>query len=190
MRKCLAAVSLLVVSWMTPLPARACSCLEQPFEMAHAGAAAIFEGRVASVTTQEDGRLLVAFDVVQTWREAGHEHVEVVTASNEVACGYPFEIGTSYLVYAGQTEGERYVVSLCSRTRRMADADDDRALLGSGVVPVDIVDDPESDEPTPRTPPTHAGCASCSVARTGGEGHAALGLAMLAIAYLTRRFRS
>jgi MYXO-CTERM domain-containing protein len=191
MRKFLAVLVLSApVWWLTPLPARACSCLEQPFETARAGAAAIFEGRAASVTPGEDGRLVVTFDVVQTWRAAGHEHVEVVTAGNSAACGYPFEIGTSYLVYASEAEGDRYVVSLCSRTAPMAASDGDRALLGSGVVPVDIVDDPEADEPTQRPPPTRAGCASCSVGRRGREGVGAVALVGLAIALFKRRSRS
>jgi MYXO-CTERM domain-containing protein len=185
--------SLLVLTalpWLTPTTARACSCLEQPFETAHESAVAIFEGRAASIAPADDGRLLVTFDVVQTWRAANHEHVEVLTASNGAACGYTFEVGTSYLVYAASAEGERYVVSLCSRTARMADADGDRALLGSGVVPVDIVDDPESESPAPRPPPTRAGCASCSVGARGSSGPTALALIGLAIAVLARRSRS
>ncbi len=180
----------LFASWTSPAIAEACSCLEQPFETAHEGATAIFEGRAASITETEDGRVIVTFDVVQTWREAGHEHVEVITANDEAACGYPFAVGTSYLVYASGTEGERYLVSLCSRTARMADADGDRALLGSGVVPVDVVDDPEAADPVRRPPPTRAGCASCGVLRTGHEAGALVAWIALAIALFARRSRS
>ena len=178
------------LAWLAPVPAQACSCMEQPFDDARAGAAAIFEGRAASVTTAADGRLVVTFDVVQTWRAAEHEHVEVVTAPDSAMCGYSFVVGTSYLVYASEIEGERYVVSLCSRTAPMADADGDRALLGSGVGPVDVVDDPEADPPTSRPPPTRAGCASCSALRHGGEASGALAMLALAIALISRRSRS
>ncbi len=190
MRKFLGLVLLSsAVSWTAPLGASACSCAEQPFETAHAGAAAIFEGRAASIAPQEDGRLLVTFDVVQTWRAAGHEHVEVLTQALEATCGYPFEIGTSYLVYAAEAEGDRYLVSLCSRTAPMAAADSDRVLLGSGVVPVDVVDSPESDRAPVSHPPTHAGCASCSA----GGGRSPLGtlaFGLLAIGLFLRRSRS
>ena len=165
--------------------AAACSCAEQPFEMAHASAAAIFEGRVTSIETV-DGTSRVRLDVVQTWRAAEHEHVEVVTAPNEAACGYTFEIGRSYLVYASSAEGDAYRVSLCSRTRRMEDADDDRSLLGSGVVPVDIVDGAETEAATVRTPPTRAGCASCAVGRASSAGTTLVLLALAAM-FLARR---
>ncbi len=169
---------LLAIAWLVPGRASACSCMEQPFEAARAGAAAIFEARVASVEVAE-GTRHVHLDVVQTWLAAEHEHVEVVTAETEAACGYSFEVGRSYLVYASGVESDAYRVSLCSRTRPMEDADDDRAMLGSGVVPVDIVDAPAEEPATVRTPPARGGCASCSVTRaSGGEIAAVLAVAL------------
>ncbi len=177
----LAALSL----WL-PERALACSCVEQPFETARANAAAIFEARVAAIE-DVDGTRHVHFDVVQTWLAAEHEHVEVVTATTEAACGYSFVVGQSYLVYASSVEDQAYRVSLCSRTRLMQDADDDRALLGSGVVPVDIEDGPE-ETPTVRTPPTRGGCASCSVTRESG-GEMALFASFVITLVITRRRR-
>jgi len=161
--------------------------MEQPFETARSSAAAIFEARVASIEVA-DGQRHVRFDVVQTWLAAEHEHVEVVTAETEAACGYSFEIGQSYLVYASGVEGEAYRVSLCSRTRPMQDADDDRALLGSGVVPVDIEDGPEA-TPTVRTPPARGGCASCAVTTASGSARAMLVALGIALAITRRRRR-
>jgi MYXO-CTERM domain-containing protein len=171
-------------------PAAACTCAETPFEAQRESAVAIFEARVTAIDVDtEHGASRVQLSVVQTWREAEHEHVTVVTASMESACGFSFEVGRSYLVYASSIEADgAYRVSLCSRTRPMESADDDRALLGSGVVPVDIVDDP--DHPTeprpPSAPATHAGCASCSVADRGGERLTLLGLALAALAIVRR----
>ena len=191
MRKFLALAALLVaLGGLTPVPALACSCLEQPFETAHAAAAAIFEARATSIEAQPDGRLVVTFAVTQTWRAAEHEHVQVVTAANEAGCGYTFEVGTSYLVYAGGAEGERYLVSLCSRTAPMAASDGDRALLGSGVVPVDIVDEAEPEERHAADPPTHAGCASCSAGASRASRRGWLALLGLAAALCARRSRS
>src|SRR6187551_316244 len=85
--------------FLTPRSAAACSCMEQPFETARSSATAIFEAQVASIEVI-DGQRHVHMDVVQTWLAAEHEHVEVVTADTEAACGYGFEIGQSYLVYA------------------------------------------------------------------------------------------
>ncbi len=144
---------------LVPSPAEACSCMAQGFEEARSGAAAIFEGRVDAIEPI-GGQLRVRFHVTQAWRGVEHESVELLTASNSAACGYTFEIGQHYLVYAGQDDAS-LTVSLCSRTARMDDASEDRQLLGSGVIPVDVADD--ADEPTPREPPaTRAGCASCT----------------------------
>src|SRR5690606_22193376 len=59
------------------------------------------------------------------------------TNSSSAACGYTFEKNTSYLVYARESEG-RLHVSLCSRTRPMAEAADDLVVLGAGATPVHI----------------------------------------------------
>jgi hypothetical protein len=171
-----------------PRDAAACSCVRPTFEDARSSSAAIFEGRVDEISPVEGtDEVRVRFHVTQAWRGVEHEGVEIQTASNGAACGFPFEAGQHYLVYAGQRE-QTLMVSLCSRTARMDDANDDRQLLGSGTIPVDVED--ESDEPTPREPPaTRAGCASCGVA--GATAPSALLLASLAtlLALVARRTR-
>jgi hypothetical protein len=54
--------------------------------------------------------------------------VEVTTAPDSAACGYPFEIGTKYLVYASQAAGS-YAVSFCSRTGPLESRHNDLELL-------------------------------------------------------------
>jgi MYXO-CTERM domain-containing protein len=67
----------------------------------------------------------------------------------------------------------------------MDDAGEDRQLLGSGTIPVDVEDD--TDEPTPREPPaTRAGCASCSVT-TSEPPILAILLSILSLAFVRRR---
>lgn len=179
----------LLVALLLPLaPARAsaCSCMAQTVEDAIAASAAIFEGRVASIERRDDG-LHVRFDVVQTWRAANAEHVEVITPADSAACGFPFEVGRSYLVYARDAEGALHA-GLCSRTRAMEEAGDDRAVLGSGTIPVDVTDDPER-EPRPRQElgPRGGGCAGCTV--SAGNSSAAAVLAMLLTLGLAMRRR-
>lgn len=172
---------------LAPPRAHACSCVALSFEEQRERAAAIFEGRVELDRVEGEERI-VTLRVTQAWRGVEHESVEVRTATNGAACGFAFEVGQHYLVYATH-EGEALHVSLCSRTARMDDAGEDRQLLGSGTIPVDVVDDPEP--PAPREPPaTRAGCASCSV-RSGAEVRTALGLALavLAIGHARRAFR-
>ncbi|MFN7700825.1 MAG: hypothetical protein ACK5U8_23210 [Deltaproteobacteria bacterium] len=154
----------LLASLLSARSTRACSCLRPSFEEARAGAAAIFEGRVEEIAPV-DGELRVRLHVTQAWRGVAHEGVEVRTASQSAACGFTFERGQHYLVYASARE-DALVVSLCSRTAPMDDAGEDRQLLGSGTIPVDIEDD--ADEPAREPPATRAGCASCGVSSARG----------------------
>ena len=56
--------------------------------------------------------------------------VSVTTAGSGPACGYTFTVGEEYLVYAHRkNDGSGLAVSLCSRTRRLADAAEDFAFL-------------------------------------------------------------
>lgn len=60
--------------------------------------------------------------VMESWKGPEvNKVVAVFTASDDAGCGYPFELGKTYLVYAYQHEGD-YVVSLCSRTRSLEKA--------------------------------------------------------------------
>lgn len=177
----------LVLLWLSvlalfPTPAEACSCAMESPEEAIARAGAIFEGRVASITAA-DGTNRVVLAVTQSWRGVEHESVTVETAALESACGYPFEVGQSYLVYT--EPGEALRVSLCSRTRSAAGADEDRRALGSGTIPVDIEDEPvPAVRPARTEPPARGGCASC--AASGGEPPM-LALALLVLSLVARR---
>jgi hypothetical protein len=179
----IAALSLLAS--LAPAHAEACSCMSQSVEEAMASATAIFEARVVSVV--EDGETrVVTFAVTQAWRGVNAEEVVVRTASNSAACGYEFAGGVTYLVYAGG-EPEALTVSLCSRTAPLLEASLDRTALGSGTIPVDIVDEPvEPVRPARTEPPARGGCASCTAQRSDPRGLGAM-LAFLWLAIAVRR---
>ncbi len=145
--------------------AAACSCHERPFEELAAEADAIFEGRVTRIEPDDMARR-VYLDVVQTWRGANQEHIEVRTPSLSSMCGVEFELGRSYLVLASESEGG-LTASLCGGTRLMDSAQDERLSLGSGVIPVDIEDDsgeaPEPARAHQTLRPRGGGCAGCAV---------------------------
>ncbi|AKF03345.1 MYXO-CTERM sorting domain-containing protein [Sandaracinus amylolyticus] len=170
--------------------AHACSCVETPFEQLAAEADAIFEGRVASIEPAGEMHVRVRLDVVQTWREANAEHVEVRTASQSAACGVHFEVGRSYLVLAERADGE-WTASLCGGTRAMEDADDERLSLGSGVIPVDIEDEETaSTEQHPQTlPPRGGGCAGCAITSPAGSPIAPAIALVIAMWMRRRRIR-
>jgi uncharacterized protein (TIGR03382 family) len=169
----------------SPAPAAACSCADESVAEAIARAGAIFEGRVVSISGE--GEVLeVAFAVTQGWRGVAHETVSVRTAVLESACGHPFALGESYLVYT--EPGDELRVSRCSRTRLAADAGEDRRGLGSGTIPVDIEDEAVPPVPPGRTVAPHrAGCAGCAAAGGAGTPWAALAVVL---ALLGRRIRA
>lgn len=191
---CALACSLL--SLLTPAPGHACKCMLQTVEQAKEQAAAIFEGHVtelASVPVQGDPSFTQAratLKLVRVWKGLDKtETVEVTTASETAACGFPFEKGQSYLVYAGSGE-QGYTVSLCSRTRPMADASEDLAALGGGVTPVEVkAGDKVEPPPPPKAAPKRGGCAASASYSTSSKQAALfwLGAPALGLVWMRRR---
>ena len=124
-----------------PPAAARCSCVPPgPPREALAQAEAVFAGRVVSVAAPrgeahgDPDRPHVAVRIVPTrrWKGAAADTVTVHTPPNSAVCGYAFETGREYLVYA---EGEDALrVYLCSRTAALADAGEDLAALGAPAV--------------------------------------------------------
>lgn len=162
------AVALVVSASSLPASnARACSCVQVSPAQARDEHAAVFEGRVLQIFApapgDPSGRRSVVFEVVQQWKGIESERATVSTAASSAACGVAFEADTSWLVYADDGP-DGLVTGLCSRTRRIEDAEEDLAALGAGVVPVDITEADEVEPPAEREPPARGGCASCAVA--------------------------
>jgi hypothetical protein len=153
--------------FVAPSVADACKCMFPEAGPAREAAAAVFEGRVTAV---EDvpvqgevgtGTKRVTLALVRTWKGLENkESVIVSTSASSASCGYMFEPNTSYLVYASGSEAN-LEVSGCSRTRAMADASDDLAVLGAGITPVDVKAQP-APPAAPTTSPKTGGCGSVS----------------------------
>jgi uncharacterized protein (TIGR03382 family) len=152
--------------WMPAQSADACSCMQQEREAAFDQASSVFEGQVQSVDPVDEMRVRVRMTVVQTWKGADVEEIEVTTSSNSAACGYNFEVGQSYLVYADALDDGSQGVSLCSRTARVEDAAEDIHAMGQGTTPVDPEQGLGAGEPAPpqELPPQSGGCAGCAAA--------------------------
>jgi len=124
-----------------PVAATACSCAPPPDPGAALEAAdAVFAGRVVGLTlvprlcgepissfATEDIAVTVAISAV--WKGEPAEQVTIYTAFTCCVCGYPFELGETYLIYATQ-QGDRLTTTICSRTRPLEKAKDDLAALG------------------------------------------------------------
>jgi hypothetical protein len=163
--------------------AAACSCMAPPPpQEAMADSAAVFEGTVTEVRGPKDeaeyGNLEVTLRIGRRFKGAEGDTVTVTTSNSSAACGYGFEQGSTYLVYANDGQDGQLSVSLCSRTARIEDAADDLAALGPGSGP--------APEPPPAVEPGKRGCGGCTTSAPL-DGAAGLLLVMAAALALRRR---
>ena len=120
----------LVTLWSSP--ANACSCGTAGVCDAAWTADAVFVGHVVSIESSPTGGRMVQLALLEGFRGFRLTQVAVTTSGSEASCGYPFQIGESYVVFAHQApENGALTVSLCSRTRPVASAAEDLAYLRS-----------------------------------------------------------
>jgi hypothetical protein len=122
----LAAVALALATAPLPRTAAACSCtneltLQQEFGFANA----VFSGRVVSVDPVGDGfHVLAVLEPIARWKGGIGPTVGVLTPENQGICGFPFEIGGEYLVFAFESYAvgsTPFFTHSCSRTSPLAD---------------------------------------------------------------------
>ena len=123
----------------------ACTCdlplshqsLEQLVVEARNDSKAVFSGKVVEVieNPKDIFNVVVRLRVERTWKNVRAGEVLIVTGSGGGDCGYRFEVGESYLVYAYGSRGGRLGTNICQRTRKIADAGEDIKILGKGRLP-------------------------------------------------------
>lgn len=110
----------------------ACTCIVgEPFITYVTGADAILTGKVISQEeggTPDQGIYAIPFDikVTKVWKGANQPTVTIATSNS--MCGYPFEVGKEYLIFANVEDGQLYADS-CSRSQPFETAERDIALL-------------------------------------------------------------
>ena len=131
---------LLGLAFLKPDVAGACSCAGASPEESAAQADLVFLGTVAEVTlTNRSVRagssdpLRVVFDVQTVYKGDGEEELVLETARDGASCGYTFQVGQRYLVYARAVDGV-LTTDLCSGTKTEFDATADLTFLGGGTV--------------------------------------------------------
>jgi hypothetical protein len=101
----------------------------------------VFSGEVLDVSPtqnpsgerfQSDRR--VRLRVLQSWRGQLEQTVELTTGSGGGDCGYDFQKGVRYLVFAHHWRGG-LTTSICSRTTQLADAAEDLEYLKTALEP-------------------------------------------------------
>ncbi len=110
----------------------ACTCAPSiPPLKALAKADAVFSGKVDSIAKREidlgDGRKIVVAqtaDVVvrQSWKGKIAGKVKVHTGGGGGDCGFPFEKGKNYLIYAIRDDKGSLTTNICMRTKLLGDA--------------------------------------------------------------------
>jgi len=172
-------------------PVHACTCLPQTLEESLRNSTLVFEGLVVEVEAVDaDGELgptllRVRMRVTESWTPGLAEEVVVRTSASGAACGYRFEVGRSYLVYADAGSAEAPAVTLCSGTKPREQAQDDRRHLGLGVVPVS----PSQPTVTLSTGPTRGGCAGCSIGSRSTSATRAMTVMIMTLGLWLRRLR-
>ncbi|MBP1994394.1 hypothetical protein [Paenibacillus eucommiae] len=141
----------LVVSFMaifSPAPAYACSCaMPQTVEAQFNHSEAVFAGRVIEVKEDRSlgGRISKSalFELSQIWKGGSESQLIIQTGSGGGDCGYNFEEGKDYLVYAHPStmysDKEALVTIICDRTNVIDQAQEDLAILGKGKAPTEHV---------------------------------------------------
>lgn len=121
----------------------ACTChAEEPPCVAFQKADAVFVGSVIeisearSVDTDTNKELLVSFRSFEQIKGVSASNLTVVTVTGS-DCDFEFQVGKDYFVYAYRDPGtDRLKTGLCTRTKRLADAEEDvtyvRGLTSSG----------------------------------------------------------
>lgn len=136
---------LLTVVLLAGLPAlaRPCSCTNLPeFDRAYQYSDAIFLGDVLAIESAEPeyyDAVWATFRVDAAWKGGPPATVRVLTATNVGACGFPFEVGKRYLVFAfaygngswwGSPAPGVLWTHLCWRTHETWPEDPDLVALG------------------------------------------------------------
>jgi hypothetical protein len=154
MRRTLFPLALILSALTSPIirsESFACDCVGTPAPLeALAEDDCVFSGTVLKMTPEGmglDAYFKVDFEVDTYWKALGGNRLSVRTRQDEPACGYPFKLGTKYLVYAAvfNTDGQLFT-DLCRRNQPFSRAKVDLAVLGAGTPSVPAVD--SSEEPS------------------------------------------
>ena len=107
-----------------PVRSYACTCVFPTFDEQIKSAIAVFTGEVIDSAQEPEGRLRVDLIIKKKWKgPVVADRISIYTAEDTAACGYPFKEEEEYLVFA--TGDRQLSVSLCSLTKRLADADEE-----------------------------------------------------------------
>ncbi len=120
----------------------ACSCTnERTLEQELNSAVAVFTGRVTAIQPAGDkSNVIVTLTPLLRWKGGLGVPLTLATPENSGVCGYAFEVGGEYLVFAWPytISGQQTIFThLCSRTAS-AEGNPDIQKLGAPLVPTAV----------------------------------------------------
>lgn len=106
------------VTWLTPAPASACSCVSQSPEQQAAAAQVIFAGTVTGRQSTDPTAppRTVTFAVSRVYKGAARATEVVATEASTASCGLSITGAGPYVIYA-QQRGETLTAGLCDGSR-------------------------------------------------------------------------
>ena len=173
----------------------ACSCVEpDPPAEALANSTVVFAGRVVAIRgfdIPESGIVssadlgTIELQVSTVWKGPVQETMFVTTMRNGASCGFTFAEGEEYVIYS-RSDATPPEVSLCSRTRLAANAQEDFDALGEGSTP-----EPDSRAPEPEVEQPQNSAGGCNIlSQSARAPRDAWGLGLIAgVALLALRRR-
>ncbi|MBA4121425.1 MAG: hypothetical protein H0X72_03030 [Acidobacteria bacterium] len=111
------------ITVLSVINALACSCVPQESESiekqvkeAYTNSTAVFVGEVVEVIEKPDTfNTEVKFKNVKSWKNEFKDSVSITTGRGGGDCGYEFEVGKKYLIYAYGDKG-KLGTNICTRT--------------------------------------------------------------------------
>jgi hypothetical protein len=95
----------------------------------------VFSGKVLEITENpQTYSVTVKLKVERVWKGSLPEEISIVTGRGGGDCGYRFELGESYLVYAYSSNESSLGTNICQRTSKLLGAANDLKILGKGKV--------------------------------------------------------
>ncbi|SFX05347.1 hypothetical protein SAMN04487866_101343 [Thermoactinomyces sp. DSM 45891] len=133
------------------LEVQACSCVPSGDPIKEADkSSAVFVGKVVKLERDTNQHIAI-LHVSKRWKGDLDPELIVYTALSEASCGFEFEMGKEYLVYATKENGH-LTTTICSRTKLLSEAQADLDALNKRMWMMDGAEDkPSTDKPVDST---------------------------------------
>ena len=138
-------IAALLVCAQAENPACTCSLplpkdsLKKQVKKALTESRAVFAGKVLEINESPQAySVVVRLKVEQSWKGLFLEEINIVTGRGGGDCGYRFEVGESYIVYAYGPSESILATDICQRTAKLTEAREDLKVLGKGKVALKV----------------------------------------------------